>query len=466
MALSVAYPPMPPLPTQSAMGTSFMEPSGGAFHNISCGFEPFALAPVKTEPQTPQETGHPPSFLHPPPPSPFSPLSSANFSHLKHSTADLYPSGSSEGEELNSWTYKHPDQWQAKEVLDWVFSLTEDGGHLDGALLRGENYNSLTGKQLVDMCVNDFLALDQHYGARLHDVFNFLVEDANFQQPLPPDSFQSECFYGGYPPFYFQHHVTDDVKQPRQHPPSSTTPSMSVYMDKQGREVTVSLDGLGLYDIDVDFTSLPAKDTTSISNSTSHRPMDDSDYHSGSEGSAETQPRSSSSDVFEPLFSDEEGDVEEEDVEEEVLEEGRIGEERMQGTVAVSRKPHMRLASSCDSGCEGEEVKAPVRKRQASSSKGNHLWEFIRDLLKNPLFNPTMVRWEDRDLGVFKFVQSEAVAQLWGRKKNNPQMTYEKLSRAMRFCRSAGYFESVPKTGRFPKKLCFKFGHKAHGWQE
>lgn len=64
--------------------------------------------------------------------------------------------------------------------------------------------------------------------------------------------------------------------------------------------------------------------------------------------------------------------------------------------------------------------------------KGNHLWEFIRDLLFDSRYNPSLVKWEDREEGVFKFVKSDQVAKLWGKKKNNPVMTYEKLSRAMR----------------------------------
>lgn len=71
-------------------------------------------------------------------------------------------------------------------------------------------------------------------------------------------------------------------------------------------------------------------------------------------------------------------------------------------------------------------------RRVGQGSKGNHLWEFVRDLLKDPSLNPTLLRWEDKEAGVFRFVQSEAVAKMWGRKKNNPGMTYEKLSRAMR----------------------------------
>lgn len=64
--------------------------------------------------------------------------------------------------------------------------------------------------------------------------------------------------------------------------------------------------------------------------------------------------------------------------------------------------------------------------------RGTHLWEFIRDILLNPDKNPGLIKWEDRSEGIFRFLKSEAVAQLWGKKKNNSSMTYEKLSRAMR----------------------------------
>lgn len=68
-----------------------------------------------------------------------------------------------------------------------------------------------------------------------------------------------------------------------------------------------------------------------------------------------------------------------------------------------------------------------------SDPRGTHLWEFIRDILLNPEKNPGLIKWEDRSEGVFRFLKSEAVAQLWGKKKNNSSMTYEKLSRAMRW---------------------------------
>lgn len=65
--------------------------------------------------------------------------------------------------------------------------------------------------------------------------------------------------------------------------------------------------------------------------------------------------------------------------------------------------------------------------------RGTHLWEFIRDILIHPELNEGLMKWENRQEGVFKFLRSEAVAQLWGQKKKNSSMTYEKLSRAMRW---------------------------------
>ena len=62
-----------------------------------------------------------------------------------------------------------------------------------------------------------------------------------------------------------------------------------------------------------------------------------------------------------------------------------------------------------------------------------HLWEFIRDLLLDPKYNPHLIRWENRREGVFRVVRSKDVAKMWGIRKRNPEMTYEKFSRSMRY---------------------------------
>ncbi|CAJ0934261.1 unnamed protein product, partial [Mesorhabditis belari] len=99
-----------------------------------------------------------------------------------------------------------------------------------------------------------------------------------------------------------------------------------------------------------------------------------------------------------------------------------------------------------------------IRKR-SQHAKGNKLWEFIRDALKDPSTCPSVVRWEDPNEGVFRIVESEKLARLWGERKNNTKMTYEKLSRAMRY-----YYNTkilLPVSGR---RLVYKFGPNARGW--
>ncbi|KAM8975968.1 ETS-related transcription factor Elf-3 isoform 2-T2 [Pelodytes ibericus] len=99
-------------------------------------------------------------------------------------------------------------------------------------------------------------------------------------------------------------------------------------------------------------------------------------------------------------------------------------------------------------------------KKSKHSARGTHLWEFIRDILLQPDLNDGLLKWEDRSEGVFKFLRSEAVAQLWGQKKKNSSMTYEKLSRAMRYYYKREILERVD--GR---RLVYKFGKNSSGWR-
>uniref|UniRef100_A0A6I8N944 ETS homologous factor n=1 Tax=Ornithorhynchus anatinus TaxID=9258 RepID=A0A6I8N944_ORNAN len=108
-----------------------------------------------------------------------------------------------------------------------------------------------------------------------------------------------------------------------------------------------------------------------------------------------------------------------------------------------------------------EQEHPPKSHTKKHNPRGTHLWEFIRDILLNPDKNPGLIKWEDRSEGIFRFLKSEAVAQLWGKKKNNSSMTYEKLSRAMRYYYKREILERVD--GR---RLVYKFGKNARGWRE
>nr|XP_009933554.1 PREDICTED: ETS-related transcription factor Elf-5 [Opisthocomus hoazin] len=104
-----------------------------------------------------------------------------------------------------------------------------------------------------------------------------------------------------------------------------------------------------------------------------------------------------------------------------------------------------------------EEETKPSNKDYLQNS---HLWEFVRDLLLSPEENCGILEWEDREQGIFRVVKSEALAKMWGQKKKNDSMTYEKLSRALRYYYKTGILERVDK------RLVYKFGKNAHGWQE
>ena len=59
------------------------------------------------------------------------------------------------------------------------------------------------------------------------------------------------------------------------------------------------------------------------------------------------------------------------------------------------------------------------------------LWQFLLELLTDKECRE-VIFWVG-DEGEFKLNHPEMVAQMWGQRKNKPTMTYEKLSRALRY---------------------------------
>ena len=99
---------------------------------------------------------------------------------------------------------------------------------------------------------------------------------------------------------------------------------------------------------------------------------------------------------------------------------------------------------------ENEELGSPHLDGQKSQSKYGFLWQFVRDLLHNSIYNPSIIRsvckfpteshqfillhrWENVEDGEFRIVDSNMVSSLWATVKGNKKMNYEKFSRAMRF---------------------------------
>lgn len=342
--------------------------------------------------------------------------------------------------DMLSWTQQHPFNWNTIQVLDWIYYVAEALG-MDVAELRGESFQNINGQQLCRMSKEDFCNKDQKYGSQFHENLTKLITDSTFIEPSPVD-YSADC--GGQFAELVSALTNNDEEIHKMLDKNIEILERKVNPTNGCQSYNI----LGAwYDIDdsMDFPMDPSADSGYISG-------DSCDGHSIPDCITDS-----------PVFSEAE----------EAAFPVTVESPNPEAPNPVKKKSRKRNSSSIstDSGVgdgeEGSERKKGNRGRKVGqSSKGNHLWEFIRDLLKNSNFNPTLLRWEDKEAGVFRFVQSEAVAQMWGRQKNNTTMTYEKLSRAMRFCRTAGYFADVPKNGKFPKKLCFKFGPKAFGWRD
>ncbi|XP_034245694.1 ETS-related transcription factor Elf-1-like [Thrips palmi] len=69
------------------------------------------------------------------------------------------------------------------------------------------------------------------------------------------------------------------------------------------------------------------------------------------------------------------------------------------------------------------------RARQAAPA--GRLWQFLLRLLNDAQYSPAVIRWEDKENGVFCFVHGHRVAEMWGQHKGNQAMNYEKMTRTM-----------------------------------
>jgi len=70
-----------------------------------------------------------------------------------------------------------------------------------------------------------------------------------------------------------------------------------------------------------------------------------------------------------------------------------------------------------------------VRRRR---QRQRQLWQFLLEILCDEQYKD-IISWVRRDEGVFRFVKPKSVAALWGKRRRRENMSYEHLSRAMRY---------------------------------
>jgi len=99
----------------------------------------------------------------------------------------------------------------------------------------------------------------------------------------------------------------------------------------------------------------------------------------------------------------------------------------------------------------------PQKRAPGTSLK---ITQWIVSLLRDPACNPSVITWQDEADGVFSIRDSDKFARLWGEVKHNPEMNYEKLSRAMRYSYKNAELEPIRE-----KRLTYKFGPNMIDWE-
>lgn len=125
-------------------------------------------------------------------------------------------------------------------------------------------------------------------------------------------------------------------------------------------------------------------------------------------------------------------------------------------STSVSTPPHNLQSRSQDPQeplnlSNREKPRSPMHKANGRLPDCKLLWDYVYQLLCDDRYQE-YIRWEDQDSQVFRVVDPNGLARLWGNHKNRENMTYEKMSRALRHY----YKLNIIKKER-GQKLLFRF---------
>ncbi|XP_076451007.1 uncharacterized protein LOC143286931 isoform X2 [Babylonia areolata] len=337
-----------------------------------------------------------------------------------------------DSDSLVSWTRQHPEHWSHTEVLDWLFYVAQERG-LDMQELRGEAFQSLTGRQLSRMTREDFSRLEPKHGAFLYHMFKTLLCGVTFSKPTTELPEQGEMTAQPQSCVELSPYSAVSCDSPRDSPAPPTyhtfptppkpcadfTPASEMYWKQERTEWKAEqpTESQQSAVLDIDSYDFDLGDPPHLAQQRGEPCGPEYELFTASYPSSNPIRTS----CFFPPYP-------------------------YPPPLPRRRPGRPRVKSLPEDDDRVKDKKA----------KNQHLWEFIYETLLNPLYNPQYLRWENQREGVFRFVRSEAVAQLWGSRKNNENMTYEKLSRAMRHYYKRGILERVE--GR---RLVYKFSRKA-----
>ncbi|TRY69478.1 hypothetical protein TCAL_06211 [Tigriopus californicus] len=102
-----------------------------------------------------------------------------------------------------------------------------------------------------------------------------------------------------------------------------------------------------------------------------------------------------------------------------------------------------------------EDLEEDTESNPDTSTEKAKITVWLDRLINNPHYNPRVIKWENKEEGLFRIVDQTELARLWGEVKNNQSMTYDKFSRAMR------YYYKRQELVIVRRKLVYKFGPRS-----
>lgn len=402
---------------------------------------------------------------------------------------------------LDSWQKTYPEQWTCEDVLNLIYFIAMQSSDIEFSNFYGEKFQNVNGGELISMTEEQFVLRDPKYGKMLYGCTRDLLLQSQFH---PPED------------------LPMDVKQEK---PDTTTSAIKTEIPVSVEEMTFDepgepsslkeqdfmanfVDIFGVkYDIDpaADFPLVIPSTRISGANGKSHAPTNEIRYQIPQ---SYQQPHHISSQLQQqqqhlqslhhhhhhhlqqlPIFPDsicmKAESCQPRDIDD-VSWLTDVKPCHRNPDVTTMDKIKCVAFSDGESSSGGSSGGSPgigstittisvphddiIIGRMANGGKGgNHLWEFLCQQLRRSESIPTndrIIQWECREDGVFRIIDSKEISIQWGIFKGNYKMTYEKLSRALRWCRANGFLATLPKNGSFPKKLCFRFGPKATNWRD
>ncbi|KAL5502214.1 hypothetical protein EMCRGX_G008950 [Ephydatia muelleri] len=100
----------------------------------------------------------------------------------------------------------------------------------------------------------------------------------------------------------------------------------------------------------------------------------------------------------------------------------------------------------------------PKRKDDENEYQGLKLWQFLLHLLLEDK-HPSILCWVSKGDGLFRVLDSEGLASMWGGRRGHTDMNYDKMSRALR------YYYNKNLLDKAPRRLHYQFKYYSRWWE-